>query len=150
MDGSSRGFAEVMARHVVQSLPHAPVEEISIPHAIDVQGPAGQTARVEPNDGLGLELVVSVDDFNRRLPKCSPFWYSSVQSDFIEELAGARTLVFESEIEYVRRMGLGLGGSLRNCVVFADVEGSVGQVRNKGGLRFRDEWLRHKVSLLRP
>jgi UDP-3-O-[3-hydroxymyristoyl] N-acetylglucosamine deacetylase len=58
---------------------------------------------------------------------------------FVEELAGARTYGFLKDIELLRQQGLALGGSLDNAVV-------VGQERILNGtLRFRDEFVRHKI-----
>jgi UDP-3-O-[3-hydroxymyristoyl] N-acetylglucosamine deacetylase len=58
---------------------------------------------------------------------------------FVEELASARTYGFLKDLELLRRQGLALGGSLDNAVV-------VGQDRIlNGGLRFHDEFVRHKV-----
>jgi UDP-3-O-[3-hydroxymyristoyl] N-acetylglucosamine deacetylase len=58
---------------------------------------------------------------------------------FVEELAPARTYGFLKDLELLRQQGLALGGSLANAVV-------VGQERIlNGALRFRDEFVRHKI-----
>ena len=58
---------------------------------------------------------------------------------FVEELAPARTYGFLKDLELLRQQGLALGGSLSNAVV-------VGQERVLNGtLRFRDEFVRHKI-----
>jgi UDP-3-O-[3-hydroxymyristoyl] N-acetylglucosamine deacetylase len=58
---------------------------------------------------------------------------------FVEELAPARTYGFLKDLELLRQQGLALGGSLANAVV-------VGQERVLNGtLRFRDEFVRHKI-----
>lgn len=59
---------------------------------------------------------------------------------FEREIAGARTFGFLQEIEYLKRFGLARGGSLENAVVVGK-EG----VLNDGGLRFPDEFVRHKI-----
>ncbi len=59
---------------------------------------------------------------------------------FQRELASARTFGFLKEVEYLQANGLALGGSLDNAVVIGD-EG----VLNPGGLRFHDEFVRHKI-----
>lgn len=56
------------------------------------------------------------------------------------ELAGARTFGFVHEVEALRAAGLALGGSLDNTLVLDDRT-----VVNGGGLRFPDEFVRHKV-----
>ena len=59
---------------------------------------------------------------------------------FERELAPARTFGFMHEVEMLRRMGLARGGSLDNAVV---VDGE--RVLNEEGLRFPDEFVRHKM-----
>lgn len=60
---------------------------------------------------------------------------------FATELAPARTFGFRDEAEGLRARGLALGSSLENTVVVDS-----GGVLNPGGLRFPDEFLRHKVG----
>ena len=55
-----------------------------------------------------------------------------------KEIAVARTIAYEKEVEALRKMGLGLGGNLDNVIVYND-EGWM----NK--LRFPDELVRHKI-----
>lgn len=59
---------------------------------------------------------------------------------FKGELSRARTFGFAHEVEYMRQNGLALGGSLDNAVV---VDGDT--VLNPGGLRYHDEFVRHKA-----
>jgi len=59
---------------------------------------------------------------------------------FAEEISGARTFGFFHEIEYMKKMGLARGGTLENAVVIGK-----DQVMNADGLRFPDEFVRHKV-----
>ncbi len=59
---------------------------------------------------------------------------------FEQEICSARTFGFLNEIEYLKRVGLAKGGSLDNAVV-VDKD----SVLNSGGLRFQDEFVRHKL-----
>lgn len=59
---------------------------------------------------------------------------------FDKEISTARTFGFLHEVEYMKRYGLARGGSLDNAVVISE-DG----VLNKGGLRFPDEFVRHKI-----
>ncbi len=61
-------------------------------------------------------------------------------TNFINELAPARTFGFLRDVEMLRARGLARGGSLENAIVLGDKE-----VINKGKLRFRDEFVRHKI-----
>jgi UDP-3-O-[3-hydroxymyristoyl] N-acetylglucosamine deacetylase len=63
-----------------------------------------------------------------------------VNGTFNETISRARTFGFLEDIDRLRAAGLALGGSLDNAVV---VDGD--QVLNEGGLRFEDEFVRHKI-----
>ncbi|RLN73243.1 hypothetical protein BBO99_00009489 [Phytophthora kernoviae] len=63
--------------------------------------------------------------------------------EFYREIAAARTFTFEDEIEWMQANGLARGGSLDNAVVFS--KDKQGTVLNRDGLRFSDEWTRHKM-----
>ena len=67
------------------------------------------------------------------------FRYVQGETDF-SEFARARTFGFLRDVEALKRMGLARGGSLDNAVVLDDAS-----VLNPGGLRFSDEFARHKV-----
>ncbi len=62
------------------------------------------------------------------------------EETFIKEVAPARTFGFLKDVEYLRANGLAKGGSLDNAIILGD-DG----VLNKSGLRFKDEFVRHKV-----
>lgn len=61
------------------------------------------------------------------------------ESTFVDEIAPARTFTFLKEVEMLRQQGLALGGSLENAIVIGDT----GVLNN--GLRFDDEFVRHKI-----
>ena len=60
------------------------------------------------------------------------------EASFLEEIAPARTIGFMAEVEQMKKMGLGLGGTLENCVVYDDT-------KCLSRLRFPDELVRHKI-----
>ncbi|MFA5353297.1 MAG: UDP-3-O-acyl-N-acetylglucosamine deacetylase, partial [Thermodesulfovibrionales bacterium] len=62
------------------------------------------------------------------------------EETFIRDIAPARTFGFLRDIEKMRANGLAKGGSLENAIVIGD-EG----VLNDSGLRFSDEFVRHKI-----
>lgn len=62
------------------------------------------------------------------------------EASFAREVAGARTFGFLKDVEAMRARGLALGGSLDNAVVLDESE-----VLNPGGLRWPDEFVRHKA-----
>lgn len=60
--------------------------------------------------------------------------------NFVKEIAGARTFGFLREVDYLKSIGLCRGGSLENAVVLSDES-----VLNPEGLRWADEFVRHKI-----
>ena len=96
-------------------------------------------ARLEPHDGFRLSFSI---DFRHPAIERST---QSVTVDFAEtsylnEIARARTFGFMHEVEDLKDSGLALGGHLDNAVVLDD-QG----VLNAEGLRFADEFIRHKL-----
>jgi UDP-3-O-[3-hydroxymyristoyl] N-acetylglucosamine deacetylase len=59
---------------------------------------------------------------------------------YIEEIAPARTFGFDFEVEYLKKNNLALGGTLENAIVI-----NKNGVDNPDGLRFEDEFVRHKI-----
>ncbi|WP_215782623.1 MULTISPECIES: UDP-3-O-acyl-N-acetylglucosamine deacetylase [unclassified Paludibacterium] len=95
--------------------------------------------RFEPYDGFKVTLSIQ---FNHPAFNLAP---QTVQIDFanhsyIDEISRARTFCFMHEVESMRNHGLGLGGNLENAIVIDDEF-----VLNEGGLRFPDEFVRHKI-----
>jgi len=68
------------------------------------------------------------------------FGIDITEKNFINELAPARTFGFLKDIEVLRARGLIKGGSLENAIVLSDKE-----IVNDGKLRFKDEFVRHKI-----
>jgi UDP-3-O-[3-hydroxymyristoyl] N-acetylglucosamine deacetylase len=62
------------------------------------------------------------------------------EETFIQEIAPARTFGFLKDVEYMIANGLARGGSLDNAIILNDKG-----VMNPSGLRFKDEFVRHKV-----
>ena len=66
--------------------------------------------------------------------------YSATEGEYLETIAPARTFAMAEDIEALRAQGLALGGSFDNAILVDDAE-----VRTTGGLRFPDEFVRHKT-----
>lgn len=62
------------------------------------------------------------------------------EENFIKEVAPARTFGFLKDVEYLKANGLAKGGSLDNAIILGD-----NGILNKSGLRFKDEFVRHKM-----
>lgn len=79
-------------------------------------------------------------DFNHPLVAHQEYHLTLSRNNFVREIAAARTFGFLSEFEGLQKQGLIKGGSLDNAVVI-DQE----KILNKEGLRFPDEFVRHKI-----
>ncbi|MBM3579754.1 MAG: UDP-3-O-acyl-N-acetylglucosamine deacetylase [Alphaproteobacteria bacterium] len=90
-----------------------------------------------PAKEFSLDLHI---DFNHKHIANQKFDYHTSLSSFKNDISRARTFCFQSEIEQMHKLGLAKGGSLKNAIVVGD-EGIV----NEDGLRYADEFVRHKT-----
>ncbi len=135
IDGSSLNFLEaIRAAGVVEQ--DQPRKYIYIREPIQVVDGEKQ-AFVLPYDGLRITCTI---DFNHPAIGRQSIDIDINEVSFAREIASARTFGFMRDVEKLRSMGLALGGSFDNAVVL-DHE----KVLNKEGLRFPDEFVRHKV-----
>ena len=96
-------------------------------------------AQVEPYEGFRVTITIDFDHpVIRESEQTVSVDLSSVA--YVKEISRARTFGFLREIEYLRENNLALGGSLDNAVVLDE-----NSVINEGGLRDRDEFVKHKI-----
>ena len=88
-----------------------------------------------PHERFSVEIEFADPAIGRQLYSFEPR-----SARFAEDIAPARTFGFLADIEALRERGLTLGGSLDNAVVV-----DRGRVLNRDGLRFEDEFVRHKI-----
>ena len=96
-------------------------------------------AELRPYDGYELNFEIDFD--HPAIDK--NFQHAQLQfstQNFIEQLSTARTFGFLRDIEALRQNNLALGGSMDNAIVIDDVN-----ILNVEGLRFNDEFVRHKI-----
>ncbi|MBI5577303.1 MAG: UDP-3-O-[3-hydroxymyristoyl] N-acetylglucosamine deacetylase [Deltaproteobacteria bacterium] len=97
----------------------------------------GSMVAVAPSDGL--EILITVD-FPGTLIGKQWMKFSLTPESFMKEISPARTFVLREQIDALWKAGLAKGGSLENAIV---VEGK--KLHNPEGLRFPDEFVRHKL-----
>jgi UDP-3-O-[3-hydroxymyristoyl] N-acetylglucosamine deacetylase len=97
----------------------------------------GKSVAVYPSDELRLTCSIVYDHPLIGTQTCD---FVIDRETFEKEICSARTFGFLHEVEMMKRYGLGRGGSLENAVV---IDGD--RVLNEGGLRFSDEFVRHKA-----
>lgn len=134
MDGSAAPFVHLLKKNrKVQKVDRLMMKIIKPMTFKD-----GQTeVTVEPFDGF---KVTSNITFDHPVIESQSYTVNVNFESFSKEIASARTFGFLDQVEYLRSNGKALGGSLDNAVVI-DRDGVV----NAEGLRFGDEFARHKV-----
>jgi UDP-3-O-[3-hydroxymyristoyl] N-acetylglucosamine deacetylase len=137
MDGSASPFVLLIQQAGIEEQP-APKRFFRVTRRVEVRE-ADKWARLDPYEGFSLAFSI---EFRHPVIERST---QSVTVDFAEtsylkEIARARTFGFMHEVEDLRDSGLALGGGLDNAVVLDEY-----RVLNSDGLRFADEFIRHKL-----
>lgn len=135
MDGSAAPFVELIRQAGLKETA-APLRVIRIlkPVSIEIQG---RTATFLPSIKPAIDVEISFPH-----PTVGRQRYAFDISDkiFAEDVAAARTFGFRKDVEAMHAAGLALGGSMDNAVVIDD-----SGIANPEGLRFADEFARHKA-----
>ena len=137
MDGSAGPFVFLLeSAGIVEQ--RAAKRMIRILKPVEVRE-GDKVARFDPHDGFRLGFTVKFDH------PAIPDALSRVEVDFstsayIKEVSRARTFGFMRDLEYMRDRNLGLGGSMDNAIVLDEF-----RVLNEDGLRYADEFVRHKI-----
>ena len=97
----------------------------------------GKTVELLPDQGFSLGMSI---DFDTHAISQQDMEVGLADGIFKQDISRARTFGFLHEVEYMRSVGLAKGGSLDNAIVI-----SADGVMNEEGLRFEDEFVRHKV-----
>lgn len=135
MDGSSEPFIELI-ESVEVIAQNASRKAIQILKPVTIQ--QGESiVTLEPHDGFAIDIDI---EFNHAAIARQHASYDFARMTFKDMLSSARTFGFEHEVEYLRSIGLARGGSLENAIVIGK-EG----VLNPEGLRYNDEFVRHKA-----
>lgn len=134
-DGSALYFTQALLKAEVIELDE-PRKYCYILEPIGVQEDDKQ-AYVLPYYGLRVGVTI---DFQNPVIGRQTLDMEITEQSFIREIAPARTFGFLKDVESLRASGLARGGSLENCIVVDDAK-----VVNPEGLRFPDEFVRHKV-----
>jgi UDP-3-O-[3-hydroxymyristoyl] N-acetylglucosamine deacetylase len=139
-DGSSAPYTFLIDCAGIAPLA-APRRVIELTKSVRVEQ-GGAWAEIVPlaaDDADGLHLTMTIEFASTAIGRQS-FAFQLSEDGFRRQLARARTFGLAEEVEALRAAGLGRGGSLDNAVV---VDGD--RVLNPGGLRFPDEFVRHKL-----
>lgn len=137
MDGSAAPFVSLLeSAGIIEQQKQRKVIKVTKSIAVS-EGDA--FLRIDPIDTDDLRINFFID-YDNPIIDSQKITFSIKNQDFKSEICNARTYGFESEVKSLRESGLALGGSLDNAVVI-----SGDNILNQDGLRYRDEFVRHKV-----
>ncbi len=137
MDGSSGPFVFLLqSAGIVEQ--NAPKRFIRILKPVEVRD-GDKIARFEPYDGFRLGFTVEFDHPAIPASRSRAVVEFSTEN-YIREVSRARTFGFMRDLEFMRERNLGLGGSMDNAIVLDEF-----RVLNDDGLRYADEFVRHKI-----
>jgi len=135
MDGSAEPFVFLIdCAGIVEQ--DAPRQAIRILKPVEIVT-GSRRMSLRPSDDSTIEFEIDFESDAIARQSC---FFTLTEAGFRTEIARARTFGFEHEVAQLRAAGLARGGSLANAVVI-----SGNRVLNAEGLRFADEFVRHKV-----
>ncbi len=141
LDGSAASFVFLLqsAGIVLQDAPKRFMRILRPVEVRDGEGAALKWARLDPFEGYKLAFEIefdhpAVDQTGQRVE------FDMGSGQYKREIARARTFGFTKDVELMRSRGLTLGGSMDNAIVVDDQ-----RVLNAGGLRYDDEFVKHKI-----
>ncbi|HEY8518447.1 MAG TPA: UDP-3-O-acyl-N-acetylglucosamine deacetylase [Gammaproteobacteria bacterium] len=137
MDGSAAPFVFLIQSAGIEEQ-NAPKRFIRIKKPVEVRE-GDKWARFTPHDGFRLSFEIDFDHPALRKHRQAMTMDFSTAA-FLREISRARTFGFLRDLETSRAHQRALGGSLDNAIVMDDY-----RVLNEDGLRFRDEFVRHKM-----
>jgi UDP-3-O-[3-hydroxymyristoyl] N-acetylglucosamine deacetylase len=141
MDGSASSFVYLLQQAGLQEQPAAK-KFIRVLKPVEIREGQGKTekwARLEPFEGFKLQFFI---EFNHPAVDGTT---QTAEVDFakvsyVQDVARARTFGFMQDVEMLRGIGLARGGSMENAIVMDEY-----RILNADGLRFEDEFVRHKI-----
>jgi UDP-3-O-[3-hydroxymyristoyl] N-acetylglucosamine deacetylase len=141
LDGSAASFVFLLQSAGIE-LQRAPKRFMRIAKAVEVregQGSSAKWARLEPFEGYKLSFEI-VFDHPAVTQTGQRVVFDMGSGQYKREIARARTFGFTKDVEMMRARGLALGGSMDNAIVVDDY-----RVLNSEGLRYDDEFVKHKI-----
>jgi UDP-3-O-[3-hydroxymyristoyl] N-acetylglucosamine deacetylase len=135
MDGSAAPFLYILKEAGIKTL-HKKKKYIKIKKTLKVFCEDKQ-ASLEPSDDFIISFHL---DYNHKLINKQFYSINFSKESYLEHISRARTFGFLHEVEMLKANNLALGGSLDNAVVI-----DKDKVLNKDGLRYEDEFVRHKI-----
>lgn len=141
LDGSAASFVFLLQSAGIE-LQNAPKKFLRVKKAVEVRQGEGKRlmwARLEPHHGYTLSFQIEFDN-PAVAATGQQYVFDMGSGKYKKEIARARTFGMMSDVELMRSRGLTLGGSMDNAIVVDDY-----RVLNADGLRYDDEFVKHKI-----
>jgi len=135
MEGSSAAFCMLLEEAGIKEL-DAAKKVLVVKKAVEVRE-GDKFVRLSPADECRYSYEIK---FDHPMIQVQRYDFVFTRENFKNEIGRARTFGFLKEVQYLRSIGLAKGGSLENAIVLDDFK-----ILNPEGLRFDDEFVRHKV-----
>jgi UDP-3-O-[3-hydroxymyristoyl] N-acetylglucosamine deacetylase len=135
MDGSSASFCMLLDEAGIVEQ-NSPKKVMRITKEVIIQE-GEKYVKLSPSPDLKYDFTIK---FAHPVIKNQDYSLAFTKENYKNEISRARTFGFLHEVQYLRSKGLALGGSLENAVVLDEKK-----VLNPEGLRFSDEFVRHKI-----
>ena len=135
MDGSSASFCMLLDEAGVREL-DANKKALIIKRAVEIRE-GDKLVRLSPSKSPKFDYTIK---FSHPLIGTQRYAFEFSKKVYLKEISRARTFGFLKDVQALRSMGLALGGSLENAVVIDE-----NKILNPEGLRFENEFVRHKI-----
>lgn len=135
MDGSSASFCMLLDEAGVKEL-DANKKALIIKRAVEIRE-GDKLVRLSPSKSPKFDYTIK---FSHPLIGTQHHVFEFSKKSYLKEISRARTFGFLKDVQALRSMGLALGGSLENAVVIDE-----NKILNPEGLRFENEFVRHKI-----
>ncbi len=137
LDGSAAPFVFLIQSAGIQ-VQGAPKRFLRVLKPVEVRE-GDKWVRLDPHEGF--RLAFSIQFNHPAIDRTSTeVLVDFAEHSYVREISRARTFGFMHEVEYMRDVGLARGGSLDNAIVMDEY-----RVLNADGLRYGDEFVKHKV-----
>ena len=136
LDGSSSGYCMLIEEAGIKELDKSK-KAIKVKKEVEVTTEDGKRVTLKPSDRIIYDFEISFD--HPSIGKQN-FHFDYSIGEYKENISRARTFGFLHEVQYLRSIGLAQGGSMENAIVLDQ-----SKVLNPEGLRFDDEFVRHKI-----
>ena len=135
MDGSSKPFVELIENAKIKEQDYKR-KIIKVLKEVEVSR-KDSFVRLLPNKQFSINFVIEFDSPIVNKQSCS---LQLLNGNYKSDVSSARTFGFEKDVKGLIANGFALGGSLENAIVVGKHN-----ILNKEGLRFKDEFVRHKI-----